>query len=192
MKPVSWKTAAGILLGFVALTWAIEIVDLLPFNLDALGIRPRTTGGLAGILFAPFLHGDFTHLSANTGSFLALGAILMLGYGVRRFLTVSVFTALFAGVGTWLVGASGSTHIGASGMIFGYFGFLLAYGFFRRSWGAIALSAGIAFVYGGLIFGVLPNQPGISWEGHLFGFLGGAVLASILGKRERRLEEAAL
>ena len=185
LKDAPIKTAAALLLGFVAVTWAIEIIDLLPgLRLDAHGIHPRSIDGLSGIVLAPFLHGDFAHLSANTGSFLILGAILFISQGAKRFVLISVSTALLAGLGVWIFGRA-ANHIGASAMIFGYFGYLLVYGFFRRSWQSIAVSLGIGAVYGGLIFGVMPNQPGISWEGHLFGFLAGAILAVLLGRKER-------
>lgn len=93
------------------------------------------------------------------------------------------FLAVLWGLGTWLVGASDSVHIGASGLVFGYFGYLLLAGFFERRFFSILLSLLVLFAWGGMIFGVLPGQTGISWEGHLFGFLGGGLSAKLLAKK---------
>jgi len=174
------KTQLLILGGLVALMWAIEIIDQLPgMNLDMYGIIPRRVIGLRGILFAPFLHGNFPHLIANTVPFLTLGWLVML----RRtsdFWIVSAIAALIGGLGTWLIAPSFSVHIGASGVIFGYLGFLISRGYFERNFASIALSLTVGVLYGGLLWGVLPQQPGISWQGHLFGFIGGVVAARIL------------
>lgn len=174
------KTQLLTLGGLVVLMWAIEIIDHLPgMNLDVYGIIPRRIIGLRGILFAPFLHGNFPHLIANTVPFLTLGWLVML----RRtgdFWIVTAIAALIGGLGTWLIAPSFSVHIGASGIIFGYLGFLLSRGYFERNFASIALSLTVGILYGGLLWGVLPRQPGISWQGHLFGFIGGVVAARIL------------
>lgn len=177
------KTQVTTLLGLVIFLWAVEIIDWLVFGgeLNRFGIRPRTVSGLWGILFAPFLHGNFAHLLANTVPLVSLGWLVMLRE-TGDWLVVTVVAALCAGLGTWLIGAPLSVHIGASGVVFGYFGFLLLRGYFERSVTAIAFSILVAFLYGGIIWGVLPNQPGISWEGHLFGFLGGVLAARLLAK----------
>jgi membrane associated rhomboid family serine protease len=171
---------ATVLGGFVAIIWAVEIVDQIIFRrqLDTFGILPRHIEGLRGILFAPFLHGSFAHVAANTVPFMILGWLIMLR-GVKSFFAVSMISAFISGAGTWMFGRT-SYHIGASGMIFGYLGYLLFRGFFERSLSAIALSLIVGFTYGGLVFGVLPGQAGISWEGHLFGFIGGAIAARLL------------
>ncbi len=182
-----FKQQIQILLTMVLVLWAIEIADWLIFRgaLDPwLGIRPRSVQGLWGILFAPFLHGGFMHLLANTVPLVSLGWLIMLRK-TEDWFVVSVIAALCSGLGTWLVGSPYSVHIGASGVIFGYFGFLLLRGYFERSVVAIAFSLLVAFFYGGIIWGVLPNQPGISWEGHLFGFLGGILAARLLSKPRR-------
>ena len=184
MKSIAreFKLHITILGGLVALAWAIEIVDrYLPVRLDVFGIYPRTLFGLRGILFAPLLHGNFGHLIGNTVPFVMLGWLVML----RRtsdFFIVTAIVALLGGLGTWLFGAA-AIHIGASGVIFGYFGFLIARGYFERSFVSIAFSVLVAVLYGGMIWGVLPGQYGISWEGHLFGFLGGIFTARLIGKR---------
>jgi membrane associated rhomboid family serine protease len=165
----------------VVLAWGVEIIDFfLGGNLNRFGILPRNGSGLLGILFAPLLHGDFAHLISNTVPFIALGWLVM----VRRtsdFFVVTAIALLLGGLGTWLFGAPGY-HIGASGLIFGYLGFLLLRGYFERSVFSILFSVFVGVVYGGLLWGVLPNQVGISWEGHLFGFLGGVAAAKILAK----------
>jgi membrane associated rhomboid family serine protease len=91
---------------------------------------------------------------------------------------------LVSGLGVWLFGASG-VHVGASGLIFGYLGFLLLRGYFERNFPSILLSLIVGFLYGGAIWGVLPTQPGISWEGHLFGFIGGVLAARLLARRKK-------
>ena len=183
-----FKSQVTTLLCLVTLLWGIEIVDWLVLggNLDQwFGIRPRTAEGLWGIMFAPFLHGSFGHLIANTVPLVTLSWLVML----RRtsdWLVVSIVAALCSGLGTWLIGAPFSTHIGASGVIFGYFGFLLLRGYFERSFMAIAFSLLVTVLYGSLILGTVPflTAPNVSWEGHLFGFLGGVLAAWILSKSE--------
>ncbi|MGC1307212.1 MAG: rhomboid family intramembrane serine protease [Phormidesmis sp.] len=183
-----FKLQIQMLLGLVALLWAIEIIDQFVFKgaLDIwFGIHPRRLSGLWGILFAPFLHGNFQHLLANTVPLVSLGWLVMLRE-TKDWVVVSIIAALASGLGTWLIGAPNSVHIGASGVIFGYFGFLLLRGYFEKSLVAIAFSILVIFLYGSIIWGVLPNQPGISWEGHLCGFLGGILAARLLARPRRR------
>ena len=177
----TFRSQIEILIGFVALMWVLEIADqfLLGRSLDLYGIMPRNLLGLRGILFSPFLHGGFGHLSANTIPFMVLGWLIMVRQ-TRDFWCVTAIVMLISGLGVWLLAASNTVHIGASGLIFGYFGFLLLRSYFERSPASIALSLLVIFLYGGLIWGVLPLQSGVSWEGHLFGFMGGAVAARLL------------
>lgn len=177
------KSQGTILGGFVALIWGLEIVDIvLRGALNAYGILPRHLIGLRGILFAPFLHSGFGHLIANTIPFLILGWFVML-QETSDFFVVSAITMLVSGLGVWLFGASG-VHIGASGLIFGFLGFLLARGYFERNVPSIFLSIIVGVLYGGMIWGVLPTRLGISWEGHLFGFIGGVLAARFLARRK--------
>ncbi|HZF55333.1 MAG TPA: rhomboid family intramembrane serine protease [Polyangiaceae bacterium] len=178
------KLQATLLFGFVGLLWAIEIVDAVLFqgSLDRFGVRPRSMEGLVGVAFAPLLHMGFGHLIANTLPLITLGWLIMLRE-TRDLVVVTVLAALVSGLGTWLIGASHSVHIGASGVIFGYFGFLLLRGYFERSILSIGLSLAVAAVYGGMLWGVLPSGYRISWEGHLFGFLGGVLAARMLSRR---------
>ncbi|MEM9007230.1 MAG: rhomboid family intramembrane serine protease [Cyanobacteria bacterium P01_F01_bin.86] len=178
------KTQVWTLGTLVALLWGIHLVNFFLFNgrLAIYGIHPRSLSGLQGIIWAPFLHGDFRHLIANTLPFLTLGWLIML-QETGDFLVVTAIAALVSGLGTWLVGMSGSVHIGASGVIFGYFGYLLLRGWFERSVLSLALSVLVIVLYGSLIWGVFPIQQGVSWEGHLFGFVGGGLAARLLAKR---------
>lgn len=180
------KSHATILGGAIAIMWILEIVDLffLRGRLNAYGIRPHTIIGLRGILFAPFLHGGLGHLIANTIPFLTLGWLIMLRE-TSDFFIVTAITTLVSGLGVWLFGNPYSVHIGASGVVFGYLGFLLLRGYFERSFIAIALSLIVGFFYGGVIWGILPTQRGISWEGHLFGFIGGILAARLLSRRKK-------
>lgn len=167
----------GLILGIF---WSLELIDIAGIRLDQFGIIPRDSTGLRGILFAPFLHANFSHLIANTLPFVTLGWLVML----RRttdFFIVSLISMVVGGLGTWLIGSAG-LHIGASGVIFGYLGFLLFRGYFERKLTSMIMSAIVGLFYGGLLLGLLPNQPGVSWEGHLFGFIGGCIAAKMLAE----------
>lgn len=174
------KSHLTLLFGLLGIMWAVEILDLLPFiHLDRHGIHPRSIQGLPGIVFAPFLHDGFGHLIANSLPFILLGGTVLLG-GTRTFWRVSIFVTLAGGAAVWLFAGSFSNHIGASGLIFGYLGFLLARGYFEKSLPWMFASCLVLIVYGGLLFGVLPGRSGVSWQGHLFGFLAGIVAARTL------------
>lgn len=169
-----------------AVMWVSEIVDTaLGGRLDRLGIEPRDADGLIGVVLAPFLHAGFGHLLSNTVPFLVLGVLIALS-GVARVLAVTVVVALASGIGTWLAAPSPSLHIGASGVVFGYTTYLVTRGLFdRRLWYVVG-GVVVAFVYGSsLLFGLLP-RPGISWQGHLFGAVGGVLAAWLLARRSRR------
>lgn len=168
-----------LLAGLVTIMWLVEAVDLVTGDLDAYGIRPRDDEGLVGIAFAPFLHGSFAHLFGNTVALIVLGAVVALG-GVRIIALVTVIVAVVAGLGTWLVAPAGTLHIGASGITFGYISYLVVRGLYSGS--ALHLGAGVIVLalWGGtLMTGLIPSQ-GISWQGHLFGALGGIVAARLL------------
>lgn len=185
------KLHALLLFGFVALIWVIEIIDLVIFGgaLDSLGIKPREASGLPGILAAPFLHIGFLHLAANTIPFLVLGWLILVRE-TWHFLAVVAIVTIVGGLGVWLFGRPMTVHVGASGVIFGFFGFLLLAGWFERKISTILISFGVLLTYGGMIWGVLPGQLGISWEGHLFGFLAGVLAAKLLAKRPQRKRTA--
>ncbi|NNF70550.1 MAG: rhomboid family intramembrane serine protease [Acidimicrobiia bacterium] len=184
-QPGALERAAVILGVLVAALWVIEILDTFAFSdgLERHGIRPRAWSGLDGVVWAPFLHGTFGHLISNTVPLLVLGGLVMTS-GAIRWLQVTAIVALAGGLLTWLFAFSGnSIHIGASGVIFGYLGYLLASAFFERSIRAVVIAVIVGVVYGGgLLVGFLP-RPGISWEGHLFGFLAGVGTAWAFGRR---------
>ena len=182
-----WWLRGGIGLVVVALgaMWSVEVVDsfLLDDELQRQGIRPRRVSGLDGIAWSPFLHGGFRHLISNTVPFAVLSG-LVLTRGARRYVAVSLVVIALGGGLVWLFAvSSNSNHIGASGWVFGLFGYLVAAVWFERRPVSI-LAAGIAvMLYGGtVVFGFVP-RPGLSWEGHLFGFLAGVVAARLVSGR---------
>ena len=172
------KTNLLLLLGAIALLWAVEIANLLTgHQLNSWGILPRSLMGLRGIPLSPFLHAHLGHLLVNTLPFLVLGGLVVLR-GRRAFLGASLFIILCGGTALWLFGRT-AYHIGASGLIFGYFGYLVARGWYDRSLRSILIALVTLFFYGGLVWGVLPTDAYISWEGHLFGLLAGILAARI-------------
>jgi membrane associated rhomboid family serine protease len=177
--------AAQVIAVFVVLLYVVELVDTLDRNrLDGYGIRPREVDGLDGIVFAPLLHHGWGHLVANTVPLLVFGFLILLA-GVARWAAVTAVVWLVGGVGTWLTGQPHSLHLGASVLAFGWLVYLLLRGIFARDASQIALGAILLFMYGGILYGVLPGQPGISWQGHLFGALGGALAAYWFGASDR-------
>jgi membrane associated rhomboid family serine protease len=179
-----WQQAGVASLGFVAVLWVSEILDAAtPLYLDDDGIRPRTGEGLLGVLFAPLLHGGWAHLAANSIPALVLG-FLALATGLRRGLLATALIWVLGGLGVWLLAGTGEVHIGASGLVFGWLTYVVVRGFVNRHFGEIAIGLVVVLLYGGLIWGVLPGQPGISWQGHLFGAVAGVVAAFVV--RERR------
>lgn len=179
-----------LLLFVIASWWVIELIDfLLPgITLDDYGVQPRTESGLWGILFMPFLHGGFQHVLNNSIGMLFLGGAVILR-SVRDYIVVFLMAMVVGGLGVWLIAPSNSVHIGASGVVYGYLGYLLTTWWFERKPLAIVGSILAAVLWGGLLPGVLPGQEGVSWQGHLFGCLGGVMAASYLAKR--RPKEAA-
>ena len=164
----------------VALMWILEIVDVaVDHRLDRLGIEPREVDGLDGVVAAPFLHVGFGHLIANTIPFLVMGVVIAFE-GPLRLLGVTAIAALVSGVGTWLIAPSDSIHLGASGVVFGYATYLIARGLFNRRLTELAIGLVVALVWGGALLAGLEPQRGISWQGHLFGAIGGVVAARVL------------
>ena len=173
----------------LAVMWAEEVVDTaMDGRLDRFGIRPRQLDGLDGIVLSPFLHGGFGHLIANTFPFLLMGGAICFG-SVRRFVTVTLIVGAIGGVGTWLTGPAHSVHIGASGLVFGYLTYLMSRGVFARKITYLLGGVVTFLVYGGVLWGLLP-RPGISWQGHLFGAIGGVAAAWILHAQGREDDDA--
>jgi len=182
--------AVQVIVAFVGLLYVVELTDtILGNSLDASGVRPREVEGLDGILWAPMLHGGWGHLMANTVPLLVLGFLILLS-GVARWAVVTAVVWVVGGLGTWLTGGEQTVHLGASVLAFGWLVYLLVVGFFSRSATQIIVGVVLLFLYGGLLLGVLPGQPGVSWQGHLFGAVGGGVAAWWLGRRDRALGRA--
>jgi membrane associated rhomboid family serine protease len=164
--------------------WAVEVVDLLAGDLDSAGIRPRDPDGLVGIATSPFLHGSFGHLLGNTIPFVVLGAVIALG-GLARVVAVTLIVAGIGGLGTWLTGPAGTVHIGASGIVFGFAAYLVARGAYSRRALHIGAALIVLAVWGTtLLVGLVPT-PGVSWQGHLFGAVGGVIAARVLQPASR-------
>ncbi|MGI8623289.1 MAG: rhomboid family intramembrane serine protease [Solirubrobacteraceae bacterium] len=172
-----------ILFALVAVMWLSEIVDTAAdHRLDRYGIEPRDADGLIGVVTAPFLHLGFDHLISNTVPFIAMGLAIALA-GAARVVAVTAVVAAISCVGTWLTAPENSVTIGASGIVFGYATYLIARGLFTR--GMLDLGVGVLVIVlwgGALLGGLLPEQ-GISWQGHLFGAIGGIVAARLLARR---------
>jgi membrane associated rhomboid family serine protease len=178
-------SAIATMVAFTALLWVIEFYDQATgAGLDDDGIVPRTESGLEGILWAPLLHGGFAHLIANTLPFLIFG-FLVLANGFGRFVLVTALIWAISGLGVWLVAPAGTVTIGMSGVIFGWLTYLLVRGFFARSGTQILLAVVLFLFWGGILLGVLPGQPQVSWQGHLFGALAGVFAASLVAPRRR-------
>lgn len=175
------------LLSLVFFLYLFELVDqLTPFiKFDNLGILPRHLWGLVGIPLSPFLHADFAHLISNTFPFLVLGYIVLKAEKIH-FVTASAFIVLLGGLGTWLIGNDNAVHIGASGLIYGYFGYVLVRGFREGRLKWIITGLFVLLFFGGMIFGVFPTRMGVSWEGHLCGMLAGAWYGNKRVKMGRR------
>ncbi|KEF33392.1 peptidase S54 [Deinococcus sp. RL] len=167
--------------------WAQEVIDQFAFggSLDLYGIVPRDLARLENVLTAPFLHGDFAHLVANTGP-LAVLALMGALRGMGRFLAANAVIIVLGGGLVWLLGRGESLHLGASLLVFGYLAYLLGVGWWERTPGAILAALLALFLYGGALWGVLPTDPLVSWEAHLFGFVAGLVAAAWLHERPRR------
>jgi membrane associated rhomboid family serine protease len=172
--------------------WALEITDYVMTDdneansLDRYGIRAHHVSDLPHIFSAPFLHAGFGHLMANSIPFLVLG-FLAAYRGIGKFLLANIIVILIAGAGIWLTGPSDGVTLGASILILGYFGYLLGRGVFERHLPDIGIAVAVAVVYGTMISSVLPSNPNISWQGHLFGLFGGLLSAWILRRHRSAL-----
>jgi membrane associated rhomboid family serine protease len=179
-----------LMLVFTGVLYIAEFADqLTALRLDDDGIVPRTLDGLDGILWAPLLHAGWPHLLANTVPFLVFGFLAMAG-GFRQFVVVTAMIWLLGGLGVWLIGPANTSTIGASGLIFGWLVFLLARGFFARSGRQILLAVALFVIWGGILFGILPGQAGISWQAHLFGAVAGLLAARLVAGADRRSRPA--
>jgi membrane associated rhomboid family serine protease len=168
-----------------AVCWLVFLVNNLIFkgHFDQYGITPRQVSSLPGIIYAPFLHASYEHLAANTLPLLILGGVIC-GRSKGEFVVVTVAGILIGGGLTWLF-ARNACHIGASGLIFCYFGYLASLAYFHRTFGTLCLSVVCIVGYGGLVWGIVPTSTAISWESHLAGLMAGTVLAWLMAKLKK-------
>lgn len=181
----NFRLALRIALGFVALLWVLQFANWsLDVDPGLLGVRPRTLAGLPGILFAPLSHADFAHLIANSPPLFVLGMVMMTLYPQS---TSRVLPAVYfgAGVAVWLFGREAS-HLGASGLVYGLAVYIFTAGVIRRDRRAIAAALLVSFMYGALVWGLLPIRSRMSWETHLAAAVIGLAMALVL----RRLDAA--
>lgn len=183
------------LLVFIALLYVVETIDVFALNqhLNNWGVQPRHQDSLRNIPLMPFLHDGYGHLIGNTAPLLVLGGMTVL-YGAGTFAATTLICTLTSGLGIWLLSSPNTMHIGASGLVFGYFGFLVARALFDHSLLSVLTAGAVLVAYGSLVFMLSPFQAEVSWEGHLFGLLGGFLSAAVLTPaanrdRQRRLEE---
>ncbi|MBD0856553.1 rhomboid family intramembrane serine protease [Corynebacterium striatum] len=170
------RTGISLAVGFLVVEWLVQIINFLIFGgaLSNYGIRPLDFNGIWGIFTAPLLHANFEHLIGNS----VPGAIFcfLIGLSGRKaWWEATIITVLVAGIGTWLLGGPGTSHIGASSLVYGWLAYLIIRGLFNRSFSQTALGVVLGFAYSGLVWGVLPVYEGVSWQGHLFGAIGGVI-----------------
>ena len=186
LLPANPKAAAIVVLAFTAMLYLVEVVDaILPADLDHGGIQSRTLAGLDGILWAPALHDGWDHLFSNTIPVMVFAFLAMAG-GIGRWAIVTAVIWILGGLGVWLVGpGDNAVTVGASGLAFGWLAYLLVRGVFNRSVGQIAIAAVLLVIWGSMLWGVLPGDPGVSWQGHLFGAVAGILAAWLIGRGDR-------
>ena len=185
------------LLALVAAMWVVAAANvILEYDLNQYGVVPRTLEGLRGVPLGPFLHGGFGHLLSNTGPLLILGGLVAMR-GHTSFLGVTAFIVIVGGLGLWCVGRpwpwddiQNVVHVGASGLVFGYFGYLVARGWYERSFLSIIVALLVILVFGsGIFLGLLPSGSYISWEGHACGLLAGVLIARLTRGQFHSVEE---
>ena len=185
------KSRAAALVVSVAAVWAVSLWGLFvdPGVAYDMALVPRRLDGLPGIVGMPFVHGSMSHLLANTLPMLVLGGMIVLR-GAGYYLLVALAIALVGGLALWTIGRE-VAHIGASGVVFGFFGFLVTRGLYERRLQSMTIALVVLLFYGGMIWGVLPQDDGISWDGHLCGLVAGCVAARGAFALDRRAGEEA-
>lgn len=184
-SPLPARTAGIVIGAWTVLLWVIEIVDQLTRGaLEWLGIHSWQVDSLPSVFVAPLIHDDWAHLAANTLPFAVLGFLVLLGGFVRAF-WATVVTVMVSGLFAWLLSPPNTVTIGASGLVFGWLTYLLVRAVFTRNTVQILIAVGVLMVYGSVLWGVLPTQPGVSWQAHLGGAVGGALAAWLLHGRDR-------
>ena len=175
--------SVGTLAALTGVLWVSEAVDFVVFRgrLDQYGVVPRTLSGLWGILFAPFLHGGFSHLATNTVALVMMWPFLWMMLSRRGDLFIVAATAaVTSGLAAWVLGPANTVTVGFSGVLFGFLGYLITRGFFERSLATLLVSAVVIWLFGSMVFGIVPGFAGvgISWQAHLGGFIGGVWVAA--------------
>ncbi len=186
------KSSLYLLIGFIGVILVIEALNhFMDHSLNAWGLGPRTTLGLAGIFTSPFLHASYLHVQSNSVGLLALGTLAVIR-SENRFPAICLIIILAGGLGVWVVGRT-ATHVGASGLVFGLFGYLLVRGVLDRSILSVLVAVVVVGVFGWIILpGVLPTNAYVSWEGHICGLAAGALAAIIAGKRQAPVKQDAV
>ncbi len=185
-KQRTLKSVIQLVLGFVIFIWLVEAVEqFLRLDFGTFGVLPRTWESLSGILTMPLIHSDWGHLSANTGPLALMSGVILYLYQKVAWRAIA-FIWIGAGALTWLFARPDAYHIGASGVIYGMAGFLVSYGILRREVKSIAIACIIVFLYGGMWYGMLPGDVGVSWEGHVAGAISGIVAAAAFKDIEPR------
>jgi membrane associated rhomboid family serine protease len=189
LNPRSWSGALILMLVMAAVLWVIEIIN--DNQDDSLAVRfglmPRQAGGLWGIVTMPFLHDSYGHLASNTLPFVLIGWVVMLS-GLRLWSVVTVGIVLIGDFATWVIGPSHTVIVGASGLVFGWLGYLLARAVFSRRLKWIFTALAVLFFFGTLLFGLFPTlHSDTSWQAHVCGFAAGVVVAFVLHPRQQRL-----
>lgn len=184
------RLQAAVLGSLLALIWLVELADqiVLSGQIDALGIQPRTVAGLRGIPLAPLVHANLNQVIANTMPLLVLGWLVLLR-GLATFVRVSAIVTFFSGLAVWCTARTSIVQVGASGLIFGYLGYLILRGYFDRRAFSVAISVLVGILYGSLIWGIFPISQEASWEGQLWGFVSGMLCAWLLTRQPRTLLE---
>lgn len=184
--PPNPRAAAIVALAFTALLYLVELVDVvLPLDLDQSGgIVAREVSDLDGVLWAPLLHAGWGHLFSNTVPVLVF-AFLAMSAGIGRWVLVTAIIWVLSGLGVWLIAPGGTVTVGASGVAFGWLAFLLVRGIFNRAVGQILVAVVLLGIWSGMLWGLLPGDTGISWQGHLFGALSGVFAAWLMARADR-------
>ncbi|WP_410576981.1 rhomboid family intramembrane serine protease [Amycolatopsis sp. lyj-108] len=184
--PPNPKAAAIVALAFTALLYLVELVDVvLPADLDQSGgIVAREVSDLDGVIWAPLLHAGWGHLFSNTVPVLVF-AFLAMSAGIGRWVLVTAIIWVLSGVGVWLIAPSGTVTVGASGVAFGWLAFLLVRGIFNRAVGQVLVAVVLLGIWSGMLWGLLPGTPNVSWQGHLFGALSGVFAAWVMARMDR-------
>lgn len=190
LDPSSWTGALITMTALAAVLWVVQFVNAYDdYRLDRFGLQPRDLRGLRGIVTQPFLHASYGHLASNTLPFILIGWVVLMG-SVRVWAIVTATVVLLGGILTWLIGPGDTVIVGASGLIFGWLGYLVARGYFSRSIKWIVVAVVVLIFFGTLLFALFPDfNSNVSWQSHVCGFVAGVVAGGVLHPRGRQLRQ---